>query len=180
MYSGVLVSQVLNSTSGIMGFWALPISMPILLGSHRLIEKVSLTFDFMVFEIVMCAILYLITRGILLIKVFKLEKVNEEANHFFERLSKEPNSAVQSMCLQRCLDISEAALNEYDSLLLYFGQLQHLPSRRVCLQRLPLDPQLLRKPSTEESFQCLKTSLSCVPESFIFPQEMNNTISVIG
>lgn len=162
-----------------MGSWASLMSVPYL-GSHRLNEKVSLTFDFMVFEIVMCMILYLIVRGILLMKVLMLEEANEEANQFYENFSKESYSAPQNMCLQRCLDMSEAALNEYDSLLVYFGHLQRLPSRKICLQRLPRDPQLLRSPSVEESLNHQKTSALRVEESLIFPRELTTPIGIFS
>lgn len=129
-------------------------------GYYRISESYSYGADLMLFEVLICAALYVMTKVVFILKIEKLEKAVNDANGFFVEILEEPFDSTQNKCLQRCLRIAESALREYDGLLLLVNNLLKEPTHRVCHRYWPGNLKMLKKASSYESFRCLKKALS--------------------
>ena len=114
-------------------------------GLYRINHSSCYGADLMLFEVVICVILYLITKAIFILKIEKLEKAVSDANGFFVEILEEPFDSTQNKCLQRCLRIAESALREYDGLLLLVNNLLREPTHRVCHQYWPGGLKMIKK-----------------------------------
>lgn len=115
-------------------------ALPFIHGFCRVSEPTAYLADSVIFELFVCFILFWIVKSVLVIKLTKRQKSLEEAEKLYEEIVEEMDDPEQTKYLERCLEIAESAVKEYDGLIFTVNHLSHMPTHKICRQILPQGP----------------------------------------